>query len=225
MVASVTRSQVLGFRVRAQQLDLEGLGLADAAILDIGVQDTGPDGAGWALANRGVDMSERSGDELVKVWTIRGAPHVSQRKHLPSVAAAVKPFSDADAGKRIYDAAKPLKTAGISNLAALDPVAAALRDVVTAGLWRPRKSEKNFRVHIELWAGAWLRTERRSPSRPSGSRRTGTWSCPAWTWMAEWNVTADDSAGTGTDGVGHEQAATLDRHVPGRLRRGPQAGR
>ena len=131
MVASVTRSQVLSFRVRAQQLDLSALELAHAAVLDIGVQDTGPDGAGWALSNRGVDVSALSGDELVRVWTIRGAPHVYRRADLPLVAAAVEPFSDADAGKRIFDAAKPLKAAGISNLAALDAVAAAMRSVVT----------------------------------------------------------------------------------------------
>lgn len=48
-----------------------------------------------------------------------------------AVAVAVEPFSDADAGKRIFDAARPLKTAGIGNLAALDAVAAAMRSVVT----------------------------------------------------------------------------------------------
>jgi Winged helix DNA-binding domain len=69
--------------------------------------------------------------DLVKLWTIRGAPHVYRRKDLPSVAAAVAPFSEADAGKRIFDAAKPLKAAGISSLAALDVVAATMRSVVT----------------------------------------------------------------------------------------------
>lgn len=131
MVASVTRSQVVSFRVRAQQLDRDAVALADSVVLDIGVQDTGPDGARWALANRGVEVSELSSGELVRVWTIRGAPHLYQREHLPSVAAAVAPFSDADAGKRIYDASKPLKAAGISNLAALDAVARAMRAVVT----------------------------------------------------------------------------------------------
>lgn len=131
MVASVTRLQVLGFRVRAQQLDRESGDLADTAVLDIGAQDTGPDGAMWALAMRGVDVSELSDTELVRVWTIRGAPHLYRRTDLPSVAAAVEPFSDADAGKRIYDATKPLKAAGISNLAALDAVAATMRSVVT----------------------------------------------------------------------------------------------
>jgi hypothetical protein len=41
MVASVTRSQVLAFRVRAQMLDLPAARLADITVLDIGVQDSG----------------------------------------------------------------------------------------------------------------------------------------------------------------------------------------
>jgi hypothetical protein len=130
MVATVTRSQVLSFRVRAQQLDRESGGLADTSLLNIGVQDSGPDGAMWALSVRGVDCSELTARELVRVWTVRGAPHVYRREDLASVGAAVEPFSDADAGKRIYDAAKPLKAAGISNLAALDAVAATMRSVV-----------------------------------------------------------------------------------------------
>ena len=76
-------------------------------------------------------MSKLSGDELATVWTVRGAPHLYRHGDLPGVAAAVEPFSDADAGKRIFDAAKPLKAAGIRNLAALDAVAAAMRSVVT----------------------------------------------------------------------------------------------
>jgi hypothetical protein len=132
--------QVLGFRVRTQQLDRESGQLADTAVLDIGVQDTGPDGGLWALANRGVDTSALGGGEaseggergeLATAWTVRGAPHLYRRDDLPAVAAAVEPFSDADAGKRIFNAAKPLKAAGIGNLAALDAVAAAMRSVVT----------------------------------------------------------------------------------------------
>ena len=131
MTDTVTRAQVLGFRVRAQQLDRESGTLADTAVLDIGVQDTGPDGAAWALAVRGVDVTALSEADLATVWSVRGAPHVYRRGDLPVVAAAVEPFSDDDAGKRIYDASRPLKAAGISNLAALDAVAAAMRAVVT----------------------------------------------------------------------------------------------
>jgi hypothetical protein len=129
---TLTRRQVLDLRVHAQQLDRASGDLADAAVLDLGVQDTGPDGGRWALALRGVDVAALTGDELVTVWTIRGAPHLYRRADLPGVAAATAPFSDADAGKRIFDASKPLKAAGISNLEALDTVAAAMRSVVTA---------------------------------------------------------------------------------------------
>jgi hypothetical protein len=122
---------VLAFRIRAQQLDRESGAPARTALLDIGVQDTGPDGALWALAIRGVNVSRVQRSGLATAWTIRGAPHVYRRKDLPAVAAAVEPFSDADAGKRIYDASKPLKAAGISNLEALDAVAGAMRSVVT----------------------------------------------------------------------------------------------
>jgi hypothetical protein len=65
------------------------------AFLDIGAQDSGPDAAKWALANRGVDISRTSGDELVRVWTIPGAPNLCRRANLPFVTRAVEPFSDA----------------------------------------------------------------------------------------------------------------------------------
>jgi hypothetical protein len=124
----MTRAEVLAFRTRAQHLDRDKTAVADAPLLDIGAQDTGPDGGLWALAIRGT----RPGDgELSTVWTIRGAPHLYRRRDLPAIAAAVAPWSDADAGKRIFDAAKPLKAAGIGPLAALDTIAAAMRSVVT----------------------------------------------------------------------------------------------
>ena len=85
----------------------------------------------WALAVRGVDVSALSDKDLVMLWTVRGAPHLYRRADVGKVAAAVEPFSDADAGKRIYDASKPLKAAGIDNLAALDDVAAHMRAIVT----------------------------------------------------------------------------------------------
>lgn len=136
MSTTLTREEVLGFRVRAHQLDREPGGgtLDDTAILDVGVQDTGPDGALWALAIRGVDVSAVPDDELAMAWTLRGAPHLYRRADLGAVAAAVEPLSDADAGKRIFDASKPLKEAGIGNIEALDAIAAALREIVTEPL-------------------------------------------------------------------------------------------
>jgi hypothetical protein len=137
---SVTRRQVLGFRERAQQLDRESGSLDDTAVLDIGVQDTGPDGALWALALRGVPSLPA--DVLAGVWTIRGAPHLYRRSDLPAVAAATAPFSDADAGKRIFDAARPLKAAGIPNLVALDTVAGAMRSIVTGPMVKGEMSTR-----------------------------------------------------------------------------------
>ncbi|MFQ1000685.1 DNA glycosylase AlkZ-like family protein [Modestobacter sp. SSW1-42] len=126
----VTRADVLAFRVRAHQLDRTAGTLADTAVLDLGVQDTGADAARWALAVRGVD--DVPAGALALVWTLRGAPHVYRRTDLPGVAAATAPFSEADAAKRVFDAAKPLRDAGIPVLTALDTVAAAMRAVVTA---------------------------------------------------------------------------------------------
>ena len=120
---------MLAFRVRAQQLDRTAGTPADTAVLDLGVQDTGADAGRWALAVRGV--TEVRPDELVLVWTLRGAPHLYRRADLPGVAAATAPFSDADAAKRIFDGAKPLRAAGIPILTALDTVAAEMRRIVT----------------------------------------------------------------------------------------------
>ena len=129
MAPQLTRADVLGFRVRAHQLDRTAGTLADTAVLDLGVQDTGADAGRWALAVRGV--TEVPPDELTLVWTLRGAPHLYRRSDLPGVAAATAPFSDADAAKRIFDGAKPLRAAGIPILTALDTVAAEMRRIVT----------------------------------------------------------------------------------------------
>lgn len=131
MATSISRGEVLSYRIRTQQLDRSHGTTADTAILDIGVQDTGPDGGLWALAPRGVDVTAIPETELATAWTLRGAPHLYRRADLASVAAAVQPYSEADAAKRILDAAKPLKAAGISPLAALDTVAQQMRDIVT----------------------------------------------------------------------------------------------
>ena len=140
MSTAIGRRDVLRFRVGAQQFDRTEGTLHDTAILDIGVQDTGPDGGLWALAVRGPPPP--AVQQLSTVWTIRGAPHLYRRADLPVVARAVAPLSEADAGKRIYDAAKPLKAAGIDSLAALDQVASAMRQVVTQPMVKGEVSQR-----------------------------------------------------------------------------------
>ncbi|KQW49381.1 hypothetical protein ASC77_11965 [Nocardioides sp. Root1257] len=122
---TISRDQVLRFRVAAQQLDRSGRH-RDAAILDLGAQDTGPDGARWALEIRGAHVPD---DDLVLAWTLRGAPHAYRRSEVAQVATAVAPWSEADAAKRIFDAARQLKKAGIPVLDALDHVAAEMREI------------------------------------------------------------------------------------------------
>ena len=57
----------------------------------------------------------------------RRTPTGARRR--PQVAAAVAPWSEADAAKRIFDAARPLKKAGIPVLDALDHIAGEMRDI------------------------------------------------------------------------------------------------
>ncbi len=131
------RGEVLAFRIRAQQLDrpTASRAVTDADIFDFGVQDTGRDGASWALANRGVPLASSSDLEsapnVALAWTLRGAPHFYRRQDLPDVLVATSPFSDKDAAKRVIGADKPLKEAGIGALDGLTEVATQLRVVVT----------------------------------------------------------------------------------------------
>jgi hypothetical protein len=121
----VDRAAVLRFRVAAQQLDRSGVH-NDARVLDLGVQDTGPDGFRWALEVRGARVEP---DDLFLAWTLRGAPHAYRRAEAAGVAAATAPLSEGDAAKRVFDASRPLKQAGIPVLDALARVADEMRDL------------------------------------------------------------------------------------------------
>lgn len=136
------RSEVLAHRIHAQQLDrvetapgLLGRGITDAAIFDFGVQDTGRDGASWALANRGVPIRNTSeletSPDVALAWTLRASPHYYRRADLPEVLVATSPLSERDAAKRIVGADKPLKEAGIPTLVGLSELAKQLRHTVT----------------------------------------------------------------------------------------------
>ena len=127
---TVSRHDVLRFRLHRHQLDREpgsASGAGDVDLLDVGVQDTGTDGAAWALAVRG--LASFDPEVLALAWTLRGAPHAYRRRDLAAVAVATAPLSEADAAKRVFDAAKPLKAAGIPVLEALRVVAGHLRDI------------------------------------------------------------------------------------------------
>ena len=133
-----TRADVLAHRIHAQQLDRapsSRRGVTSAAIFDFGIQDTGRDGASWALVNRGVPLAGpealESSDEVALAWTLRGSPHYYRRAELFDAFVATSPLSDADAAKRLINTDKLLKPAGITVEAGLAEIAAKMRTVVT----------------------------------------------------------------------------------------------
>lgn len=132
MTQQWSRAQVLAHRVVAQQLDRDPGASTDpsaVALLDLGAQDTGPDGARWALEIRGAHLDPA---DLVWAWTLRGAPHAYRRSQAAAVAAATWPWSEADAAKRVFDAAARFAAADVTVLDALERLADEMRDVVSA---------------------------------------------------------------------------------------------
>ena len=130
--ATVDRRDVLRFRFRRHQLDRpqgSATTATDVDLLDVGVQDTGPDGAPWALDLRGAPADTTGA--LVLAWTLRGAPHAYRRTDVKAIAVATAPYSDADAAKRMFDASKPLREADIGPLDALRVVADHMREIVS----------------------------------------------------------------------------------------------
>jgi hypothetical protein len=134
------RSEVLEHRIHVQQLDRAEAerAITDAAVFDFGIQDTGQDGASWALANRGVPVRAaaelEASPDVALAWTLRAAPHFYRRADLLEIMVATSPLSDRDAATRVVGAGKPLKEAGISTVTGLTQVATQLRQVVTRPL-------------------------------------------------------------------------------------------
>lgn len=124
MTTETTLAQVRAYRWRAHQLARPAGSAEDCDVLDFGVQDTGRDGAAWALRNRGCATTP----DASLVWTLRAAPHLYRTAQLAEVAVATAPFSEADARKRVLTAAKPLASAGIDALDALRAVAALMTE-------------------------------------------------------------------------------------------------
>lgn len=154
----LSRDEIVSRRIAAQELDVEDgtRPLTSAALLDLGVQDTGHDGASWALANRGVAVDPDAlvaAEDLALVWSLRASPHYYRRADLPEVMVATSPFSESDAAKRVVGAGKPLAAAGIGVLDGLAEVATQLEAVVdrprvkgeVSGLLTARMSEPYLR--------------------------------------------------------------------------------
>ena len=127
---TVSRRDLLRFRVRRHQLDRPPGNARSRPpdILDYGVQDTGGDGAAWALALRGAPPKH---DDVVLAWTLRGAPHAYRRDDIADIAVATAPYTEDDASKRVFTASKPFRAAGMPILDAMRTTAEHQRRIVT----------------------------------------------------------------------------------------------
>lgn len=126
----LSRGQVLAYRVAAQELRRDGQAPQRLAVLDIGIQDGGTDGARHAMDARLAqapppDVVGPDAD-LALVWSLRGAPYVHRRRDLDPLAAALVPLSEADAAGRLNETGPSVARAGIS---ALDQYATAVREM------------------------------------------------------------------------------------------------
>jgi hypothetical protein len=138
---TVRRRDVLRFRFGRQQLDRpEGTARSRLPdIVDYGVQDTGPDGSGWALTIRGAPGRR---DELILAWSLRGAPHAYRRRDFEAIAVATAPYSEDDAAKRVFDASTPLRAAGIPVLDAMRTVAEQQRRITVKAMVKGEVSRR-----------------------------------------------------------------------------------
>jgi len=126
---TVSRANVLGFRIRAQGLDRRPGGVDRVAHL--GLQDT-PYGSARAAWGQRVPAGTTAGAETrdsALVWSWRGAPHQHRGADLADLAEALWPVDDADATKRINTS--QIKEGARRGLAAFTLAAEAMRSVVT----------------------------------------------------------------------------------------------
>jgi len=131
----VSRQQVIGYRVAAQQLDRSAASVAKLAVLDIGVQDMSTHPARLAfdarLAEPVASGGIGPGKPLALAWSLRGAPHVHRRRDLDALAAALYPLSEQDAIGRLNETGPSVARKGLPALQQFETALEAMREVVT----------------------------------------------------------------------------------------------
>jgi Winged helix DNA-binding domain len=136
---TLTREQVIAYRVAAQGLHRDTGRIDDLAVLDIGVQEAMGHPAALAFASRlpdtvalgPDDVAIGPGHRLALAWTLRGAPHLHRRRDLDAVARAIFPLSEPDAAGRLNETGPSVTKAGIPALEQFRIAVEAMRDVVT----------------------------------------------------------------------------------------------
>lgn len=117
------RTQVMAYRLLAQQLQRVDDPAHRLAVIDLGVQDTPYGTARLAIAAR--TTATPDDPKLRLAWTHRGAPHLHRTADLADLMPALWPFSDADATSRIK--AGPIRDGAKLGLAAYEQTANAFR--------------------------------------------------------------------------------------------------
>ena len=136
--AEVPRSQVLAYRVAAQQLDRPGdVEVTDLAVLDLGLQDSPAGTAVQSIAARTPDGTAGAGpDDLadgrrwVTAWAVRGAPHLLRTGDVRAMALATWPADATDAAARLAGYGTGLRKRGDDALDALRTAAEGMARVV-----------------------------------------------------------------------------------------------
>lgn len=130
----LTREQVIGYRVAAQQLDRSARSVGGLAVLDIGVQESAGEQARLSFDARLPTTPPTDlfgpGAALALVWSLRGAPHVHRRRDLDTLTRALYPLSEADATQRLNETGPSVRRAGIPALEQFTTAVTAMRAVV-----------------------------------------------------------------------------------------------
>jgi hypothetical protein len=128
---AIGREQAVAFRVAAHNLhERLPAGSEDAAAGVIGLQDFPPGLAPTALAAR---VEDADPDGLVIVYTFRGAAVAVPAADVPVFTAGLAPPDEDAARALVGTAVETLDPEGISALAALDRVSAAVADALADG--------------------------------------------------------------------------------------------
>ncbi|HEU5472827.1 MAG TPA: crosslink repair DNA glycosylase YcaQ family protein [Actinophytocola sp.] len=125
---ALSRQAVVAHRANTQGLHA-GLGRAtEVGVLDIGIQDTPSGSAGQALAVRSGAVRTDEDPELVRVLSIRGAPHVHRRRDLPALRAVLRPRRAEDLLLWLGGHGPAFLDSGVDPLGVLDLVVTLLRE-------------------------------------------------------------------------------------------------
>jgi hypothetical protein len=124
---ALDRRPVLAHRARAQHLH-GNAELDDIGVLALGIQDAPSGSADLALAVRTGDPRAGENPELVRVLSVRGAPHVHYRADLPVLRRELRPRRPDDLRAWLGGSGPDFLDSGADVLAVLDQVVELLTE-------------------------------------------------------------------------------------------------